>query len=79
MDFSNYTALITDFLTGFSVAALSSLGALLLLAGGTFLIRWGYNLLTYDQSLQVFGVYINKVPWKGYHRFRSKKWNMEHM
>lgn len=64
------------FLIAISIAtiavALAGLGGLGF--GISALRRW-----IFDQSRQFGGIYMGKLPYKGYHRFRSKKWNMEHM
>jgi len=31
-----------------------------------------------DESFNLGGFYLRKTPYKGYNRFRSRKWNMEH-
>lgn len=35
---------------------------------------WGIS----DNSFMIGGFYMKSVPYKGYHRFRSQKWNSEH-
>jgi len=43
---------------------------------------WGWRqvrLFMVDQSYSIGGFYLRRTPYAGYHRFRSKKWNMEHM
>jgi hypothetical protein len=32
-----------------------------------------------DNSFSIGGYYMHDLPYKGYNRFRSKEWNMEHM
>jgi len=32
-----------------------------------------------DRSFRVFGFYVRDVPYRGYNRFRSQQWNLEHM
>lgn len=43
-----------------------------------FLILWGVYK-TMDMSGRIGGFYYARTPWRGYNRFRSQKWNMEHM
>jgi len=47
MDFSVYSDLVTDAVTGLGTEALTIFGAVILLGGGVFLIRWGYRKATH--------------------------------
>ena len=51
------------------VAALIALG---------FLIWVIYSWIG-DNSFSLGGYCLHNLPYKGYHRFRSKKWNAEHI
>ena len=62
----------------FGSSLLLIVGACLVIGVGMFIFREGRRFLT-DQSYSLGGYYLRSVPYKGYHRFRSKKWNMEHM
>lgn len=31
-----------------------------------------------DKSYRILGFYVNKVPYKGYNRWRSQEWNRRH-
>jgi len=44
---------------------------------GYLVYKFGWRLIN-DQSLMIGGFYVRNTPYKGYNRFRSKKWNMEH-
>lgn len=46
--------------------------------GVAYLIfTYGWRLIN-DKSFMIGGFYIHNTPYKGYNRWRSKKWNMEH-
>jgi len=52
-----------------SLVALMGLGF-----GLSRLIVW----VTGDESARVGGFYVARTPYKGYKRFHSQEWNMEH-
>jgi hypothetical protein len=62
----------------FGLSLLAIVGACLIIGIGMLIFREGRRFLT-DQSYSLGGYYLRNLPYKGYHRFRSKKWNMEHM
>jgi len=41
-------------------------------------VAWTKGIFS-DRSLKIGGFYVRDLPYKGYKRFRSEKWNMEHM
>lgn len=49
------------------------------------LLGLGYGIsklavyITGDQSVRFGDLYLASLPYKGYKRFHSKKWNMEHI
>lgn len=51
-------------------------GAMIALAicVGLMVTWWGIK----DNSFMIGGMYMKSLPYKGYHRFRSQKWNSEH-
>jgi len=82
MTAASTTALITDAATEFGGAMLTILGAVLVIGVGYLVFRKGWKRIkeiASDRSIKVGGYYLRNVPFKGYHRFRSEKWNLEHM
>lgn len=63
--------------TTFGTSVLVILASLIVIIIGYLVFRKGINALLYDQSLQIFGFYVRKTPYKGYNRFRSMEWNMK--
>jgi len=66
-------------LRDFGSSLLTIVVAVLVVAGGYLVFRYGWKTLGGDMSLNVGGFYPFNTPFKGYHRFRSQKWNMQHM
>lgn len=54
-------------------------GSIIGILVGYLIFKYGWWKLFHDQSLEIGGYYLRKTPYAGYKRFRSKKWNMEHM
>jgi len=82
MGTSSATYLVLGAATDFGYAALVILGSVIILSGGFLVFRWGWKTvlrMAGDQSLEIGGYYLRNLPYKGYNRWRSKKWNMEHM
>jgi len=78
----NATSVVTLILSAaldFGSAMLTILGAALLIGLGYLVFRFGWSKLGGDMSLEIGGFYPLNTPFKGYHRFRSKSWNMAHM
>jgi len=69
--------LILPALQTYGLAALGILGAIVVLMIGLLVFKYGKRLL-FDQSITLGGYYLRRVPYKGYNRFRSQKWNSEH-
>jgi len=69
----------------FSLALLVIVGACLVIGIGVLIIRNGMQLIRGTTMPDVARMGWNNVdkffykPWKGYKRYRSRKWNMEHM
>lgn len=79
MDATAISTLITSQIALFGLAALAILAALVVVMVGLLVFRFGWYKLLHDQSLEIGGYYVRRTPYKGYHRFRSKAWNMAHM
>lgn len=60
-DWSFYIFIIISSVVGISLAYL--------------VYKFGWRLIN-DQSLMIGGFYLRNTPYKGYNRFRSRKWNM---
>jgi len=61
-----------------------SIGIILVIALGLLALGFVWKLikskvLGFDRSGMIGGYYYWKKPYKGYHRFHSQQWNMEHM
>jgi len=78
MNSENVKNLILETGTTFGLSLLAILGSILAIMVGTLVFREGWRFLK-DQSYSAGGYYFRKLPYAGYHRFRSKRWNMEHM
>lgn len=81
------TQLVSSGFAAYSTAALRILGYSMAILVGLLVCYWGYNQIANiarDKSARIhvprFGTfYLRSVPFKGYKRFRSERWNMEHM
>jgi len=62
----------------FGTSLLLIVGAVLVIAVGALIFKVGWGWIN-DKSYSLGGYYLHNLPYAGYHRFRSKKWNMEHM
>jgi len=65
-------------LSNFGLAMVSILGAVLVVAVGFLVFKIGWGWVS-DKSYSIGGYYLHNLPYRGYKRFRSRKWNMEHM
>lgn len=70
--------LILNTLATFGSSLLTIFSTFVIIALGFLVFKIGYNFLK-DESFSIGGYYLRKTPYAGYNRFRSKKWNMEHM
>jgi len=43
---------------------------------GYLIYKFGWRLIN-DKSLIIGGFYLRNTPYKGYNRFRSRKWNIK--
>jgi len=57
--------------------ALAIFTAVIGLGVAVLVLKFGMHKLLHDQSLQIMGMYVREVPYKGYNRWRSRKWNMK--
>jgi len=80
MNATTSLSLITSTATDLGVGVLAIFGIVLGIAVGVFLVKWGYTHLihNFDYSIKIGGYYPLKTPYKGYNRFKSESWNMEH-
>lgn len=82
---STTETLNTLFLNGGTLLAFS-IGTILLGLVGLLGLGFGIDKLMryitgngFDRSGQIGGFYYWNTPYKGYNRWRSRTWNMEHM
>ena len=78
MNNTNAGNLIIGGYTNFGVSMLVILGGLIVIGVGFLVFKVGWGIMT-DRSYNLFGYYVNDLPYPGYKRFKSKKWNLEHM
>lgn len=78
MNIESVKNLVVSSAVDFGIALLGIVGACLVIGIGYLIFREGKRFLK-DQSYSLGGYYLRSVPYKGYHRFRSKNWNMQHM
>jgi len=79
MNASSVATLWGSNIASFGLHALAILAGTLGIAVALLVFRFGWFALLHDQSLEIGGYYLRSTPFKGYNRFRSKKWNIEHM
>lgn len=70
-------ALVVRMGEDFGLSLLAIVGAFLGIAVCVLIFKTGWRYLR-DESFTLGGYYLRKLPYRGYHRFRSKKWNAEH-
>ena len=73
-------AFVTSGVTGTNIiwALFGFVGIGLAFTLGHYVVDFIYNAI-HDRSFRIGGFYVRDVPFKGYNRFRSQQWNMEHM
>jgi len=76
MNAENTKNLIVDMAQDFGETLIIVLGAVITIGLGMLIFREGFKLLK-DQSYSIGGFYVRNLPYKGYNRWRSKKWNLE--
>jgi len=82
MNATSTALLIVNKMNEYGVAVIVILGSFLTVALSMLVFRLGFSYihrLATDQSLTIGGIYVRNLPYPGYKRFRSKKWNLEHM
>lgn len=81
MDATGIAGLIAAQAYNVGEVALAILATTLAVPVSLFVFRWGWGevkrALT-DESYTIGGFFVRKVPYAGYNRWRSRKWNMEH-
>ena len=79
MNATSSLSLLFSTSSSFSMRLLAVFVLSLGIAVGVFLIKWGWaNLKRFDMSGRIGGFYYARTPYRGYNRWRSQKWNMEH-
>jgi len=78
MNYSDTQNIILDAITQYGLAVLGIISAIIVIALAYLVYKVGISRAFNDQSLMVGGYYLRSLPYKGYNRFRSRKWNMEH-
>jgi len=78
MNNASIEILILSNLSIFAGSVLVIIGNVLTLGIGYLVFKFGWDRLIHDQSLMIGGYYLRNTPYKGYNRFKSQKWNMEH-
>jgi len=78
MNSNDTTTIIVDTITTYGAVAFGIIVTFVGVSLGYLVFKFGWKRLFTDQSLEIFGYYPRKTPYKGYNRFRSKKWNFEH-
>ena len=79
MTASAMTILIGSTLATFGVAVATIISAVIGVGVAYLVFTIGWKRLFFDKSLMIGGYYVRNTPFKGYHRFRSRDWNMKHM
>lgn len=82
MNITQTTSLIYNAFGSFGAYCFIILGTFLTLCISYLIFKTGFNQLKNiftDKSLKIGGYYLRNLPYKGYNRFRSEKWNMDHM
>lgn len=77
MNHLQVTQLIIDTLQDWSFNAFLVISTGIAVSIGYLVYTYGWRLIN-DKSLMIGGFYLRNTPYKGYNRFRSRKWNMEH-
>jgi len=79
MTASSTSELIVDSISSFGGEAFVVLTAIIGIGIGFLVFYWGWRhvkRIALDRSATVGGFYVRNVPYQGYNRFRSRKWNM---
>jgi len=78
MDATSVKLLLIEATLDFGGVLVLILGSVIMIGIGALIFKVGWGWL-HDQSYSIGGYYLHNLPYKGYKRFRSKAWNMEHM
>lgn len=82
MNTTQTSSLIYNAFSDFGYYVFVILSIFLTFAVAYFIFKTGFNFLQNvitDKSYKIGGFYVRNLPYKGYNRFRSEKWNMDHM
>jgi len=71
-------SIILQAIAEYSLSMIAIIGTIITVIVGFLVFKKGIHALVNDQSLMIGGFYVRNTPYKGYNRFRSRKWNMEH-
>jgi hypothetical protein len=74
MDIAATESLIIQTLQVLASSVLAILGSVITIAVAYLVYKYGWRMFT-DESICLWGFYPRQTPWKGYNRFRSRKWN----
>jgi len=70
--------LILSAITQYGLAVLGIITAIIVIGVAYLVYQFGVSRLLHDRSLMIGGYYLRNTPYKGYNRFKSQKWNIEH-
>jgi len=70
--------LMLSAITQYGLAVLGIITAIIVIGVAYLVYRFGVSRLLHDRSLMIGGYYLRNTPYKGYNRFKSQRWNMEH-
>ena len=75
-NFASSTDLMVHVVEKLGISVFSMIGIIVSLVLALCAVYYGIKHI--DMSLRIGGFYLLKVPYKGYKRFKSQSWNMEH-
>lgn len=78
MDASITRQILMDGIQVLSTELFIIFGTLITVIIGIYVFQQGLYIMIHDKSLNIGGFYLRNTPYKGYNRWRSKNWNMEH-
>lgn len=77
MQYTDTQNLILSAISQYGLAVLAIISAIVVIALAYLVYKFGVDRLLHDQSLMIGGFYVRQTPYKGYNRFRSRKWNLK--
>jgi len=79
MSATSSQALIVSAAIDFGWVLLDIMWAIIVIMVGILIFREGWHIIKgLDRSGRIGGFYYWRTPYKGYKRFRSQRWNLEH-